>query len=132
MKKTLSTIAAGLLLAGCSSTSQETEDNVKVDHVDEVAELLAGTPWECVEWDTYSKELGHCGFEFTPGTHSVHLVDDPEMMSAVIFDENSGIESTVIGENWVFACDTPLVADDCEYLAELMGGEMVEPGHRSS
>lgn len=140
MRKVITAGAAiGILLAGCTDADTATESisesppSTHVAHVDEVVQPLADTPWKCVDWfTTDAGDFGRCGFEFTPGKHSVHVTKDPEMLAAVIFDDLAGVESVVIGENWLFACEDPLVADDCDYLAGLMGGEMIEPGHWSS
>lgn len=113
-----------LALAGCSSSNE-------VDTVEQVVEPLADTPWACVNFTPYDPEYGVCEFEFTDGKHAVHVTDDPELMAAVGFDVNPDVKSIVLGDNWTFACDYPMEPGDCDYVAGLLGGEMIERGHWS-
>lgn len=127
MKKVIISLAlVPLFLAGCSTTNE-------VSSVSGVRDKLADTNWACDGWEEYEPGIAAtCGLPYGQGTAWVRVTDNPEMFSAVSFDEHLDMEATVIGDNWVYQCRAPLGASDCEYLAGLLDGELIKRGHWSN
>lgn len=125
MKKVITLTIAALLLTGCSSSNE-------IQEISDIQDRLASTSWACEDWEEYEPGVAAtCGLPHNQGTVWVRMTDDPEMLSAVSFDHHSTMAAAIVGDNWVYQCGAPLSVGDCEHIAGLVDGEVIERGHWS-
>ena len=128
MKRALAALlAAPLLLAAC--TNQPAELGT-IDHINELQAHLNGTAWECSRWHEYDNGHAVCSYPDNVDGVAATVVTttDPEMYSALSFDSDSKLDATIIGDNWLFMCED-LTSAECDEVAAVLGGDLIERGH---
>lgn len=139
MKKTLSIIAAGLLLAGCSntieaspaptSTSPMTVDLLHWSKVTDFRTVLSKSGVQCTDskFGT-NEEKGWDYLRCETNTDSITAImhDDPESYISSQYEENinADIFTFVYGENWVASCMGDLPEPCWDVLAGVTGSTL--------
>ena len=131
MKRALAALlAAPHLLTACTNQPAELGE---IGHINELQAHLNGTAWECSRWYEYDDGHAVCSYQDSVDGVAATVVTttDPEMYSALSFDSDSQLDTTIIGENWLFMCED-LTSTECGEVAAVLGGEVIERGHWSN
>lgn len=114
MKKTLSIITAGLLLAGCTSPTLESYPTVNT--------LSVYVGCNSVESGN-SENSAWC---FISGNKHLLLIDDDPEGFANMYLDGSRETAVGVGENWALVCGSTITDDECASIVKPAGGTLIK------
>lgn len=144
-KSLLSLLATSVfLIAACSAdgdTSQTKTDSTEdqqvtkvpreISETTEVRDALAGTTYNCIDWDQYSENAATCRTQ-NSGTLQIHVFANrtqAEFYAALTFDTEKDVPAVILGDNWALGCHRWQSVHDCGVLARKLDAELIERGH---
>ena len=100
--------------------------------VNDVRDRLAGTEYECVEWEMKGEDAANCWAADPNGREgvkhsrqSVRLVNDGELFAAMLLDSDVRASGVVWGEGWSVVCHPRVGVAGCGDIAEILGGSVM-------
>lgn len=109
-----------LALVGCSAAEITPLNEARVQEVSELRDALAGTDYNCSNWQELKQEEGVCA-QKEQGQIKFKLDGTPEDYARYLMEEQFPYaKEVIVGENWVGRCDN---TDEgtCQAIADGLG-----------